>query len=141
KHSWGRPSPTVWHNRRNRSYQPRRRRTGRTGYGSFHHYRRPRRCRCGITWWQCYRSRPKPRHIIGKAFDNVDDLAASLLPVEEGTSVPLSDVADIEQTQAEAESVSRTNGKDSITLLVLPSNDANYIDLSERVLDQLDKAA
>ena len=78
---------------------------------------------------------------IGKAFDNVDDLAASLLPVEEGTSVPLSDVADIEQTQAEAESVSRTNGKDSITLLVLPSNDANYIDLSERVLDQLDKAA
>src|SRR5690625_2574975 len=31
---------------------------------------------------------------IGKAFDNVDDLAASLLPVEEGTSVPLSDVAD-----------------------------------------------
>src|SRR5699024_12854655 len=55
---------------------------------------------------------------IGKAFDNVDDLAASLLPVEEGTSVPLSDVADIQQTQAEAESVSRTNGKDSITLLV-----------------------
>src|SRR5699024_4742298 len=69
------------------------------------------------------------------------DLAASLLPVEEGTSVPVSDVADIEQTQAEAESVSRTNGKDSITLLVLPSNDANYIDLSDRVLDQLDTAA
>src|SRR5699024_12089046 len=61
---------------------------------------------------------------IGKAFDNVDDLFASPLPVEEGTSVHLSDVADIEQTQAEAESVSRTNGKDSITLLVLPSNDS-----------------
>ncbi len=78
---------------------------------------------------------------IGKAFDNVDDLAATLLPVEEGTSVPLSDVADIEQTQAEAESVSRTNGKDAITLLILPANDANYIELSEQVLDQMDDAA
>src|SRR5699024_2202916 len=78
---------------------------------------------------------------IGKAFDNVDDLAASLLPVEEGTSVPLSDVAHIAQTQAQAESVSRTNGKGSTTLLVPPSNDATYIDLSERGLDQLDKAA
>src|SRR5699024_3416649 len=67
---------------------------------------------------------------IGKAFDNVDDLAASLLPVEEGTSVPLSDVADIEQTQAEAESVFRTNGKVSINWLVLHSHDAKSFVIS-----------
>src|SRR5699024_10914003 len=33
------------------------------------------------------------------------------------------------------------NGKDAITLLILPSSDANYIELSEQVLDQMDNAA
>lgn len=78
---------------------------------------------------------------IGKAFDDVDDLAATLLSVEDAMPIALSDVAGVEHTEAEAETVSRTNGKDAITLLVLPSHGANFIDLSEQVLAELDEAA
>lgn len=78
---------------------------------------------------------------IGKAFDNVDDLAATLLAVEDEQPVQLSEVADIERTQAEAETISRTNGNDSITLLVLPSHGANFIELSEAAHAVMDQAA
>ncbi len=78
---------------------------------------------------------------IGKAFDDVDDLAATLIPVDEGTPIQLSEVAEVEQTEAEAESLSRTNGNEAITLLVMPSNDANFIEVSEQALAEMDEAA
>ena len=78
---------------------------------------------------------------IGQAFDDVDDLAATLLAVEDDQPVQLSEVADVERTQAEAETVSRTNGNDSITLLVLPSHGANFIELSEAAHKVMDEAA
>lgn len=78
---------------------------------------------------------------IGQAFDDVDDLGATLLAVEDDQPVQLSEVADIERTQAEAETVSRTNGNDSITLLVLPSHGANFIELSEAAHAVMDEAA
>ncbi|MFD6814821.1 efflux RND transporter permease subunit [Enteractinococcus coprophilus] len=78
---------------------------------------------------------------IGQAFDDVDDLAATLLAVEDDQPVQLSEVADVERTQAEAETVSRTNGNDSITLLVLPSHGANFIELSEAAHRVMDEAA
>lgn len=78
---------------------------------------------------------------IGRAFDDIDDLAATLLSVEDDQPVQLSEVADLEQTQAEAETVSRTNGHDSITLLVLPSHGANFIELSEAAHAVMDEAA
>ncbi len=78
---------------------------------------------------------------IGKAFDDVDDLAATLLAVDDDQPVQLSEVADIDRTQAEAETISRTNGNDSITLLVLPSHGANFIELSEAAHAVMDQAA
>ena len=78
---------------------------------------------------------------IGQAFDDVDDLAATLLAVEDDQPVQLSEVADVERTQAEAETVSRTNGNDSITLLVLPSHGANFIELSEAAHKVMNEAA
>ena len=78
---------------------------------------------------------------IGQAFDDVDDLAATLLAVEDDQPVQLSEVADIERTQAEAQTVSRTNGNDSITVLVLPSHGANFIELSEAAHAVMDEAA
>lgn len=78
---------------------------------------------------------------IGKAFDDVDDMAATLIPVDEGAPIQLSEVAEVEQTEAEAESLSRTNGNEAITLLVLPSNDANFIEVSEQALAEMDEAA
>src|SRR5699024_7845340 len=78
---------------------------------------------------------------IGKAFDDVDDLAAPLLAVDDDQPVQLSEVADIDRTQAEAETISRTNGNDSITLLVIPSHGANFIELSEAAHAVMDQAA
>ena len=78
---------------------------------------------------------------IGNAFDDVDDMAATLIPVDEGAPIQLSEVAEVEQTEAEAESLSRTNGNEAITLLVLPSNDANFIEVSEQALTEMDEAA
>lgn len=78
---------------------------------------------------------------IGNAFDDVDDMAATLIPVDEGAPIQLSEVAEVEQTEAEAESLSRTNGNEAITLLVLPSNDANFIEVSEQALAEMDEAA
>lgn len=78
---------------------------------------------------------------IGKAFDDVDDLAATLLAVDDDQPVQLSEVADIDRTQAEAETISRTNGNDSITLLVIPSHGANFIELSEAAHAVMDQAA
>ena len=78
---------------------------------------------------------------IGKAFDDVDDMAGTLIPVDEGPPIQLSEVAEVEQTAAEAESLSRTNGNEAITLLVMPSNDANFIEVSEQALAEMDEAA
>lgn len=78
---------------------------------------------------------------IGSAFDDVDDLAATLIPVDDGTPIQLSEVADVERTEAEAETLSRTNGNEAITLLVMPSSDANFIELSEQALAEMDEAA
>lgn len=78
---------------------------------------------------------------IGQAFDTVDDLAATLIPVDDETPVQLSEVAEVERTEAEAETVSRTNGNESITMLVMPANDANFIELSEQALAEMDEAA
>lgn len=78
---------------------------------------------------------------IGTAFDDVDDLAATLVPVDDGTPIQLSEVADVERTEAEAETLSRTNGNEAITLLIMPSNDANFIELSEQALAEMDEAA
>src|SRR5699024_11034341 len=50
---------------------------------------------------------------IGNAFDDVDDMAATLIPVDEGAPIQLSEVAEVEQTEAEAESLSRTNGNEA----------------------------
>lgn len=78
---------------------------------------------------------------IGQAFDEVDDLGSTLVPVEDGTPIPLSDVAEVERTEADAETVSRTNGNDAITVMIMPSNDANFIELSEQALAEMNDAA
>ena len=77
---------------------------------------------------------------IGKEFDEVADMGSILVSGEDEQPVPLSDIAELEQTQAEAQSVSRTNGDDAITLMILPSNDANFIELSEEALAIMDEA-
>lgn len=78
---------------------------------------------------------------IGKEFSDVEDMGSILVSGEDDLPVPLSEIAEVEQTEAEAQSVSRTNGDDAITLMILPSNDANFIELSEEAMSIMDEAA
>src|SRR5690625_5048709 len=78
---------------------------------------------------------------IGKEFDDVEDMESLLIAPDEGTPVPLGDIAEVEQTEAEAQSISRTNGNDAITLMIMPSINANFIELSEQAMDVMDEAA
>ncbi len=77
---------------------------------------------------------------IGKAFEDIDDLAETLISVEDGPPVQLSEVADVERTEADAETISRTNGNDAITVLILPSHGANFIELSEQATSVMNEA-
>lgn len=80
---------------------------------------------------------------IGNELTTVDDLADLLVvPAAEGAApVALGDVATVAQALAEAESVSRTDGRESLTMMILPSTDANFVELSETVSGFLDDAA
>ena len=53
--------------------------------------------------------------------------------------VKLSEVAEIEQVPAPVESISRTNGKESLTLAVTKTPDANTVDVANAVHDALPK--
>lgn len=52
--------------------------------------------------------------------------------------VLLQDVADVELSTAEATSISRTNGKPSLNIVVIKEPDANTIDVTAGVLEELD---
>ncbi|MGO1384331.1 MAG: efflux RND transporter permease subunit, partial [Arachnia sp.] len=80
---------------------------------------------------------------VGDGFDTVDQLAdMRILPSAEGTApVALGEVVTVERTTAEAQSASRTDGRESITMLVTPATNANYVELSDSVAAILDEAA
>ena len=55
--------------------------------------------------------------------------------------VSLGEVAAVSRTTAALESISRTDGRDSVTLLVTPAVGANFIEISEDVTALLDESA
>lgn len=80
---------------------------------------------------------------IGNAFGTVDDLAELIVLPDAADAAPvaLADIATVERTTAEAESVSRTDGRESITMLITAATGANFVELSRDVTTVLDQAA
>ncbi len=80
---------------------------------------------------------------IGNAFSSVDELAELIVipDAADGTPVALDDVSTVELTTADVESVSRTDGRESITMLIIPTTGANFVELSDGVTTILDRAA
>ena len=80
---------------------------------------------------------------VGNAFDTVDELAEMIIvpAAADAAPVALGDVAAVERTTAESESVSRTDGRESITMLITPATNANFVELSEGVNAILDDTA
>lgn len=62
-------------------------------------------------------------------------------PGEAAAPVLLGDVAQVSRTTAALESISRTDGRDSVTMLVTPAVGANFIEISEGVSALLEEAA
>lgn len=65
--------------------------------------------------------------------------AASQAQQSASTDVPtvkLSDIADIKDVR-KAESISRTNGKDSIGINIIKANDANTVEVADQIKDEL----
>ncbi|MFD0762833.1 efflux RND transporter permease subunit [Lutibacter aestuarii] len=70
--------------------------------------------------------------LAGK-YKTVDDLKNLVISSENGIQVRLSDVANIEDTQKEAEKVARINQKPAILVQVIKQSDANAVAVSEGI--------
>ena len=82
---------------------------------------------------------------IGQDVDSVESLEQiALLPPEDAEPDPtaevatLDDVATVEQTEQEASNVSRTNGRESLVMIVNTTADGNVVDVSEGIEAELD---
>ncbi len=80
---------------------------------------------------------------VGNAFDTVDEVAEMIVVPAAADAAPvvLNEVATVERAAADAESVSRTDGRESITMLITPATNANFVELSEGVSAILDNTA
>lgn len=83
---------------------------------------------------------------IGVPMESVDALKQMVLMPPEGTEpdptapvTTLEDVATVEQTEQDATSISRTNGRESLVLVVNSTVDGNVVDVSDAVSATLDR--
>ncbi|WP_162143198.1 efflux RND transporter permease subunit [Granulicoccus phenolivorans] len=75
---------------------------------------------------------------VGQPFDNIDQIAdVRIIPAAGGAPVRLGDIAKVQQSIAAATSVSRTNGRDSVVMMVTPTTDGNLVDISKQVTQRL----
>jgi HAE1 family hydrophobic/amphiphilic exporter-1 len=75
--------------------------------------------------------------LAGK-FTSVDQLANTIISNKNGQNIYLRDIAVVEDSEKDQETINRVNGKESIGLLVLKQSDANAVAVSEGVRAQLD---
>ncbi len=80
---------------------------------------------------------------VGNAFGDIDDLASLLIvPDAEGaTPVRLDEIATVERTNAATDSISRTDGRESVTLAIIPAVEANFVEISDAVTAVLNDSA
>lgn len=75
---------------------------------------------------------------VGLRITNLDQIRDLQVTGKDGP-LKLSEVAEIKQVPAPVESISRTNGKESLTLAVTKTPDANTVDVANAVHDALPK--
>ncbi len=79
-----------------------------------------------------------PVRTVGE-FKNLDEIKNTVLAVRNDTPIYLYDVADVVDTHKEVRSYSRTNGKDSLLLMVNKQSGANTTQVVESVKKELPK--
>ncbi|MFC7550960.1 efflux RND transporter permease subunit [Plantactinospora sp. GCM10030261] len=75
---------------------------------------------------------------VGGPIRSLDDLRGLYLSGAGGAPVRLGDVASVEQALAPPTSITRTDGKDSLALLVTTAPDGNAVAISHDIRDRLD---
>jgi HAE1 family hydrophobic/amphiphilic exporter-1 len=83
------------------------------------------------------------RHLV-VGFEPVPARGSTLAPLNPGGTsnqrpVRLKDIAEVSLSTAEAASISRTNGKPSLGLAIIKEPDANTVEVTSRVLAELDR--
>lgn len=77
--------------------------------------------------------------LAGK-FQTLDDLRnLSLYTQPNGLSIKLSDVADVQDVQKDADDINRLNGRGAIGILIQKQNDANSVAVSAGVKEEMEK--
>ncbi|MDD3323045.1 MAG: efflux RND transporter permease subunit [Paludibacter sp.] len=77
--------------------------------------------------------------LLGKV-KSLDDLRnISVLTTQAGSQIKLSDLADVIDATSEQQNINRINGQNSIGVIILKQTDANTVDVSKKVKEQLAK--
>ncbi len=83
---------------------------------------------------------------VGESFDSVTALESlPVLPAdaekdpEDSKGTLLKDVAKVQEVEKERETVSRTDGRESLVLMVIPTADANLVKVSDEVNAEMDR--
>lgn len=70
--------------------------------------------------------------VVGE-YSSVDDIKNTLIPLNNGESIRVRDVAEVEDTFKEMASISRVNGKDTLVFTIMKQSDANSVETAEEV--------
>ncbi|HEU5399450.1 MAG TPA: efflux RND transporter permease subunit, partial [Gammaproteobacteria bacterium] len=70
-------------------------------------------------------------------FQNLDDIAGSVVATKDGRPIYLKDVATVERGYKEREAITRINGDESVELAIYKAGDANTVSVSQAVASKI----
>lgn len=76
---------------------------------------------------------------VGNDYDDTESLKSIAIPLANGDTIHLSDIAVVSDTLEEADSIGRYNGQDVVSLSLKKQQDATAIDVSNQVTKQIAK--
>lgn len=75
---------------------------------------------------------------IEEDFDNENGIRKIRIPLADGNSIYLEDIAEVDLSTEEIESVYRYNNNESIAVMISKKSDANTVDVVEKIKDEVD---
>lgn len=75
---------------------------------------------------------------IEEGLQSIEDIESIRIPLKDGNSIYLKDIADVKLSNEDLESSYRVNGQEAISLLVTKRSDANTVEVVENVKTSLD---
>lgn len=76
--------------------------------------------------------------VVGE-YTSISDIENTLIPLNNGDTVRVKDVAEVEDTFKEVSSVSRVDGEDTLVFVIMKQSDANSVETAEEVKKAIEK--